>query len=448
MLLPRYDEAALARFLRDRLGPDCLLGDPERLRTGLLVVTKRLDTGSPWPIGNNPFGRYFAARPGNPSIPNSAYPLWRVVRASTAAPTFFAPEWIEIAHRREADGHTAVERGNFVDGGVSPHNNPSLQAYLYATLQGYGLGWGVGTERLLIVSVGTGRLPAARRPSWISALSGVTALRSLMDDCAALVEALMQGMGEGPEGRRIDPELEDLRAQAENGGRRPQLVGEPRFHYLRCDVKLFHDPSPRDGVTDDPLLRAVLERPRRRGDPDAAELLRRMQRMDDPRARDALLALGRGVGTAKLLPEHFPPRFDLPRRDGPGGRRRYRRRPGQAVQAIRLKLATEGFRYEKWGGLQTCKQGDWIVRNGEEVYSVDADSFARTYRPLGDGRFEKTGTVWAEPAPRDGVVRTREGETHYRAGDYLVSNDDDGYDGYAVRRDTFVRLYEPVEEGP
>ena len=33
----------------------------EDFRTGLLVVTKRLDTGSPWPISNNPKARYFKA---------------------------------------------------------------------------------------------------------------------------------------------------------------------------------------------------------------------------------------------------------------------------------------------------------------------------------------------------------------------------------------------------
>ena len=33
--------------------------DSKDFRTGLLVVTKRLDTGSAWPISNNPKARYF-----------------------------------------------------------------------------------------------------------------------------------------------------------------------------------------------------------------------------------------------------------------------------------------------------------------------------------------------------------------------------------------------------
>ncbi|MEB3321396.1 MAG: patatin-like phospholipase family protein [Synechococcaceae cyanobacterium] len=433
VLLPRYDRRALVRFLRQEL--DFPLGDRERLRTGLLVVTKRIDTGSPWPIGNNPFGRYFQPRTGNGSIPNSDYPVWKVVRASTAAPTFFAPEWIEIARRAGAE----PVRGNFVDGGVSPHNNPALQAYLHATLRGFGLRWPGGADRLLIVSVGTGRLSAERAPSWISLVSGVTALQSLMDDCSALVEGLLQGMGACAEPRRIDAELGDLSPH--------ELLAEPRFRYLRCDVKLHRDPRPRDGIDDDPLLEEVLGQ-----GPGADRCLARMGSMDDPRPLRQLLALGRRAGEAKLRAEHFPAVFDLPRRAdstaaAPEGRRAYRSRPGRSVQAIRLTLATEGLRYRKWGALQTAKQGDWIVDTGSDVYTVDGETFARTYRPVGDGRYEKHSTVWAVPATADGVVPTKEGETHYRAGDYLVCNQADGGDTYAVPRAKFEQLYEPAEEG-
>jgi patatin-like phospholipase/acyl hydrolase len=65
-----------------------------------------------------------------------------VVRASTAAPAFFDPEPITIASPQGAD----PVLGNFVDGGVSPFNNPALQAFMYATLDGYRLGWPVGAN--------------------------------------------------------------------------------------------------------------------------------------------------------------------------------------------------------------------------------------------------------------------------------------------------------------
>lgn len=64
-------------------------------RIGLLVMTKRLDTGSPWPISNNPNGKYFKSKAGG-TVANGEYPLWKVVRASTAAPSYFDPETITI----------------------------------------------------------------------------------------------------------------------------------------------------------------------------------------------------------------------------------------------------------------------------------------------------------------------------------------------------------------
>jgi hypothetical protein len=40
-------------------------------------------------------------------------------------------------------------------------------------------------------------------------------------------------------------------------------------------------------------------------------------------------------------------------------------------------------------------------------------------------------------------VRTKEGSTHYEAGDYLVYNQQDGGDAYAVSKRAFERMYEP-----
>jgi hypothetical protein len=126
-----------------------------------------------------------------------------------------------------------------------------------------------------------------------------------------------------------------------------------------------------------------------------------------------------------------------------GERRRYRRRPGQPVVAVQLKLDTEGFKYRKWGEEQYCKANDWLVDNDGKVYTVDAESFARTYRAEGLGTYVKTGKVWAEQAAEAGRVATKEGGTHYEAGDWLVSNEEDGSDGYAVSAQVFGMQYEP-----
>ena len=123
-------------------------------------------------------------------------------------------------------------------------------------------------------------------------------------------------------------------------------------------------------------------------------------------------------------------------------RRRYRRKPDQYVVAVQLLLETEGFAYRKWGDEQRCKRGDWLVDNQGEVYTVDADVFARTYREVRRGAFVKSTPIWAEAVAQSGSVPTKEGRTHYDAGDYLVSNNEDGSDGYAMSADKFHAMYE------
>lgn len=125
-------------------------------------------------------------------------------------------------------------------------------------------------------------------------------------------------------------------------------------------------------------------------------------------------------------------------------RRPYRKRPSEFVLAVQLDLDTDGFTYRKWGSTQTCKRGDWIVNNNGDTYTVDAESFARTYRSTGPGTWVKSAPVWAEAAERAGDVKTKEGTTYYEPGDYLVYNEQDGGDAYAVPKDAFERMYEAV----
>ena len=128
-------------------------------------------------------------------------------------------------------------------------------------------------------------------------------------------------------------------------------------------------------------------------------------------------------------------------------RQRYRRKPDQAVTAVRLALTFDGFTYQKWGAAQRAQAGDWLVESGDDVYTVAADSFARTYQAVSPGRWLKSAPVWAEAAAQAGSVATKEGRTHYQAGDWLVSNEADGSDSYAVSADKFPLLYEPAPDG-
>ena len=107
----------------------------------LLAVMRNATTGSAWPVTNNPRARY-----NDRALPdcNLQIPLWQLLRASTAAPTYFSPEEINLG------GQTHI----FVDGGITPYNNPALIAVLTATLPCYHIEWPTGWDRLQVVSVG------------------------------------------------------------------------------------------------------------------------------------------------------------------------------------------------------------------------------------------------------------------------------------------------------
>ncbi|HZI80741.1 MAG TPA: patatin-like phospholipase family protein [Vicinamibacterales bacterium] len=121
-------------------------GQP-RLKTLLLVVTRNVTTDSPWPISTNPEARY--NRPDRDDC-NLCIPLWQLVRASTAAPIYFPPEVIQVHPTDPAK--TFV----FVDGGITPYNNPAFVLYRFATHPAYRLNWPTGERHLQLVSVGTG----------------------------------------------------------------------------------------------------------------------------------------------------------------------------------------------------------------------------------------------------------------------------------------------------
>ena len=99
-LQAKFDARALRQEI-DQIVRDRRLDSPD-LITGLCVVTKRLDTGSPWILANNPRAPYWNSMPADPAknekgyTGNRYYRLSNLVRASTAAPHFFDPEVLAI----------------------------------------------------------------------------------------------------------------------------------------------------------------------------------------------------------------------------------------------------------------------------------------------------------------------------------------------------------------
>ena len=227
-LRARFDSRQLKKELDSILGTRTL--ESEDLRTGLCIVTKRIDTGSTWIITNNPRSRFWDTPEDNSFIGNRHYPLANIVRASTAAPNYFDPEPIEIIR--------GTKPGLFVDGGVSPHNNPALYLFIVSALPAYGLSWPIGPENLTIVSIGTGsfrpRVGIDELP-WLRTL-GITfhALTAQISDAQQLVLLLMSWLGASPLAWPINSELGNL-------GEVPAPRGGPLFNFLRYDVLLEKD---------------------------------------------------------------------------------------------------------------------------------------------------------------------------------------------------------------
>ena len=224
----RYDDGPLARMLQAQFGAETTLGS-DRLRCLLMVMLRNATTDSPWPLSSNP-----AALFNDRSRPecNLDLPLWQVVRASTAAPVYFPPETVQLGEGDEA------ERFVFVDGGVTPYNNPAFQLFLMATLPEYAVGWQTGEDDLLLVSVGTGNTPfhdADLEAEDLHLLRQLTGLPGgLMVGAAEQQDLLCRVLGRCRHGPTIDSEVGAL--TGDRGLFDPRL-----FTYVRYDEHLSRD---------------------------------------------------------------------------------------------------------------------------------------------------------------------------------------------------------------
>lgn len=214
----RFVAQNITRLLREVFvnhdGTEALLHTP-RLNTVLLVAMQNVSTGSAWPVTNNPFAMYNAL--SNPES-NLRIPLWKLVRASTAAPTFFEPESISLGDKKFV----------FVDGALTPYNNPSLISFMTATLPRYNIGWPMGEQRLVLVSIGTGRSrtgDAYLLPKSMNLLYAARQVpKALMDGISVQQDMICRVLGRCLHGEPIDSEAGDFIGDAPDG---------KKFSYVR-----------------------------------------------------------------------------------------------------------------------------------------------------------------------------------------------------------------------
>ncbi len=230
-LWAKFHAKHLAQRLQAVFGEHTVLGSPD-LKTLFMVVLRNETTDSPWPVSNNPHALFNDPQhEGN----NLRLPLWQLVRGSTAAPTFFPPETIEIG----------PEKFIFVDGGLTPFNNPALQLFSMATAEPYALKWPVGTDNMLLVSVGTGS--AARERAELRArnmhllYTAATAPGTLMNAMSVQQDFMCRMLGDCRFGGYLDAEIDTMIGPKwPNPGRRGSKgPTDPNlFSYVRYDVEL------------------------------------------------------------------------------------------------------------------------------------------------------------------------------------------------------------------
>ena len=270
----QYNSEPLAVQLRQVFGGTTTLGAPE-IETLLLLVMRNATTDSPWPISNNPYARYNDT--AHPAC-NLRFPLWQLVRASTAAPIYFPPEVIDC-------GKPFV----FVDGAVTMYNNPAFQMFLMATADRYwahapggSRGWKTGVDDMLIVSIGTGTSPGENyslRPEEMNLLFNATTIPSALM-YAALNEQdfLCRVFGDCVAGPPLDREVDDM-----SGSRGP--LDAKLFRYARYNAELTPEGLKALGC----------------GDVDPASV----QKLDSIDALDSLQKVGEAVAREKVDARHF-----------------------------------------------------------------------------------------------------------------------------------------------
>jgi hypothetical protein len=267
-LKSKYRAAAIADFFRQQFsendGTPALLSSA-KLKSLLMVVMRNATTGSPWPISSNPHAIYNDLSRADSNL---KLPLWQLLRASTAAPSFFPPEEITLGKQKFL----------FVDGGVTPYNNPALIALLMATLPCYHLNWPIGVDALHLTSIGTG----GQRSHFLKALADKIYLwdhirfviPGLIGAISDNQDTLCRVLGKCVHGAPLDSELQCLDA--------PSLLpdAEQKFTYARYNCRMD------SAEIGHPLT--------------TAELM-----LDNLAVIERLQQIGRDYAAQHVLPEHF-----------------------------------------------------------------------------------------------------------------------------------------------
>lgn len=239
---PIFDCAGLEREIRIDVG-STTLGDPS-IQTLLAIVAKRLDTGAPWILNNIPSAPYFETPADNSYIGNRHFELARILRAATSAPTMFSPQHLEIVEGQPL--------GVFVDGGLTPYNDPSLALLKLARMRAFGLSWPTGPDKLFVLSLGTGRFRSRFAPADLARMGPLRlafhAVLGAVRDAEMHALTMMEWMAVSDAPSYLNSEVQSLGSET--------LADEALFRFLRLDIPL--ESHPHLQKMDDPMVIAPL----------------------------------------------------------------------------------------------------------------------------------------------------------------------------------------------
>jgi hypothetical protein len=305
-------DATLSDFLRrsgrDPRDLDVLRMNSDMLRTGLALVTKRIDTASAWVLTNNRKAKYwdassalwkdhFAAQGSSDFYPNSDYPLATIVRASASAPFYLDGVDLRISK---------TEHGHFLDGGASPFNNPCQELFLMTTLTDhksawtkegvspFGFNWQTGEKELFMLSLGSGtwrnRIASKQFAAKTAAMKAVHALAGIIDDADKAATTWMQAISEGPAPHRIDGNLLEMQHL--------RILPKPLLTFRRVNPLLESSWLEGKLGLDFKYSEEVLANTRELDRPDQVNLAR-------------LHRIGVATGETLISDVDFPPSFDV-----------------------------------------------------------------------------------------------------------------------------------------
>jgi hypothetical protein len=180
-------EKELQSIFRDSDGKPLKLGSSE-LKSLVMIVAQNASEGNTYFFVNAEDGHFYQD--------NKDLPFWQVIRASSAAPTYFPPRTIQINNKSQ----------EFIDGGMSSYNNPSFQLFRESTQSDYGVGYPPGEKNMLLISVGTGyrieKVPYPEARNYKALDWAPYAIGSFMDSANLQQNILMRLMSQrGPDRR-------------------------------------------------------------------------------------------------------------------------------------------------------------------------------------------------------------------------------------------------------